>query len=181
MGKLIIAMNVSVDGYVDGVAGNLDMPAPGPELFNHWIEHVRGLSGSIYGRRMYEVMRYWDDDQPDWSDALRDFAVAWRRLPKWVVSSTLQTVGPNATLISGDIESQVHALKARTEGTISVAGPQIAGLMTELGLIDEYHLYIRPFVLGQGKPFFHQARPALRLVSSERIDEATVHLAYVPA
>jgi dihydrofolate reductase len=126
-------------------------------------------------------MRYWDDDHADWDEPRRQFALAWRKLPKWVVSRTLQSVGPNATLIAGDIETQVRELKARTQGTISVAGPELAGRMTEFGLIDEYHLLLRPFVLGQGKPFFHGARPPLRLISNELIDEETVHLAYEPA
>jgi len=181
MGKLILAMNVSLDGYVDDVAGGLVMPAPGPELFRFWIETVRAQSASIYGRRMYEVMRYWDRDDPNWSEPLREFASVWRAQPKWVVSSTLDGVGPNATLIGGDIEAQVRDLKDRTDGTISVSGPQIAGLMTWLGLIDEYHLVLRPFVLGQGKPFFHEARPPLRLISTARIDDETLHLVYASA
>jgi dihydrofolate reductase len=181
MGKLIFGMNVSLDGYVDGIEGNLDMPAPSEKLFDYWIETVRGQAGAVYGRRIYEVMRYWDDDHADWDGPRREFALAWRKLPKWVVSRTLTSVGSNATLISGDIETQVRAIKARTEGTISVAGPALAGLMTQFGLIDEYHLYFRPFVLGHGKPFFHGARPPLRLISSELIDDETVHLAYEPA
>ena len=75
----------------------------------------------------------------------------------------------------------MRALKDRTEGTISVAGPQIAGLMTELGMIDEYHLVLRPFVLGEGKPLFHAARPKLRLIASEQIDDETMDLTYAPA
>jgi len=181
MGKLILSMNVSLDGYVDDVAGNLVMPAPGPELFRFWIETVRSHAATIYGRRMYEVMRYWDQDDPSWNEPLREFAAVWRNQPKWVVSSTLDGVGPNAQLITGDIEARARDLKARTDGTISVSGPQIAGLMTRLGLIDEYHLVLRPFVLGQGKPFFHEARPPLRLISSRQIDDGTMHLAYAPA
>lgn len=176
MGKVIFGMNVSLDGYVD-----LVMPPPSPKLFSYWIDNVRGTAASVYGRRIYEDMRYWDDDHADWDEPRRQFALAWRKLPKWVVSRTLQSVGPNATLIAGDIETQVREIKARTQGTISVAGPELAGRMTEFGLIDEYHLLLRPFVLGQGKPFFHGARPPLRLISNELIDEETVHLAYEPA
>jgi dihydrofolate reductase len=181
MAKMILSMNVSLDGYVDDVAGALVMPAPSAEVFRFWIETVRAQSATIYGRRMYEVMRYWDQDDPNWSDALREFAEVWRKVPKFVVSSTLDSVGPNAALITGDIAAQVRDLKARTGGTISVSGPRIAGLMTELGLIDEYGMVLRPYVLGQGKPFFHGARPPLRLVSSERLDADTMHLVYVPA
>lgn len=181
MGKLILGMNVSLDGYVDDLAGGLVMGPPSQKHFNYWIETIQGLAGSIYGRRMYEVMRYWDEDHPEWDEALRTFAIAWRKLPKWVVSRARSSVGPNATLITGDIETQVRGLKARIGGTISVSGPELAGLMTRLGLIDEYHLHLRPFVLGRGKPFFHEARPPLRLISNAMIDEDTVHLVYVPA
>ena len=180
MGKLVFGMNVSLDGYVDAVGGNLVMPAPGPELFRYWIEAVGRLTATNYGRRMYEVMRYWDDDHAEWTEPLREFAEAWRRGPKWVVSRTLSELGPNATLITGDIDAQVRDLKARTDGTISVSGPQIAGLMTSLGLIDEYHLVLRPYVLGAGKPFFRDTRQPLRLVSSDRIDDETVRLTYLP-
>lgn len=181
MGKMILSMNVSVDGYVDDLGGNLVMPRPSPEVFDFWIRAVRGHAATIYGRRMYETMRYWDDDHPDWTEPLHEFAEAWRRVPKWVVSGTLPSVGPNATLVTGDIAAQLRELKGRTDGTISVSGPQIAGLMTQLGLIDEYHLVVRPFVLGAGKPFFHDARPTLRLLSSELLDDETVRLVYAPA
>ncbi len=181
MGTLILGMNVSLDGYVDGVDGQLDMPPPGEKLFRFWIDAVRGYAGSIYGRRMYEVMRYWDDDHAEWDGPRREFAGAWRAQPKWVVSGTLSAVGPNATLIAGDTEAKVRAIKARTEGVISVSGPRIAGLMTELGLVDQYQMILRPYVLGRGKPFFHGARPPLRLVASERLDDETVRLVYEPA
>jgi dihydrofolate reductase len=180
MGKLILGMNVSIDGYVDDLAGTLVMPAPSRKHFEYWIETIRSHAGAVYGRRMYEVMRYWDEDHGDWDASRREFAAVWRKLPKWVVSRTLSKVGPNATLISGDVEPQIRAITARTDGTLSVSGPELAGLMTKAGLIEEYHLHVRPFVLGRGKPFFHEARPPLRLVSSTLIDDDTVHLIYVP-
>lgn len=180
MGKLILRMNVSIDGYVADPAGNLVMGAPSRKHHDYWTEAIRDHAGALYGRRMYEVMRYWDDDHEEWDASLREFAAVWRALPKWVVSSTLSDLGPNATLVSGDIETQIRALIARTDGTISVSGPELAGFMTRLGLIEEYHLHLWPFVLGTGKPFFHGARPPLRLVSSALIDDDIVHLVYVP-
>ncbi|MEJ2667826.1 MAG: hypothetical protein P8Z81_12135 [Deinococcales bacterium] len=68
MAKLVFGMSQSLDGYVAGVTGELEIPPPGPELFRHFYEWVRGLAGSVYGRRVYEVMRYWDEDRPEWSD-----------------------------------------------------------------------------------------------------------------
>jgi dihydrofolate reductase len=174
MAKLIFGMNQSLDGYVDHQAF-----APGPGLFRHWIEHARSLAGSIYGRRTYEVMRYWDDEHADWDAAERDFAVAWRNQPKWVVSRTLKSVGPNATLVSDDIEAVVRRLKAEHVGEIAVAGPEMARSLADL--IDEYRLYLHPVVLGRGKPFFAGPRPPLRLLASDRMGEDVVRLTYSPA
>lgn len=176
MAKLVFGMNQSLDGYVDHTGF-----APGPVLFRHFIEQAQGQAGSVYGRVMYEIMRYWDDEQPDWDDEERAFALAWRRQPKWVVSRTLTSVGPNATLVKDDLVSAIRALKAGREGEIEVAGPNLAKRLTELGLIDEYRIYLHPVVLGQGKPYFAGPRPPLRLISHERIGEDVLRLTYVPA
>jgi dihydrofolate reductase len=135
----------------------------------------------VYGRRMYEVMRCWDEDFPEWGAEERDFAAAWRSQPKWVVSRSLKSVGPNATLVGHDIEAAIRALKAQLVGEIEVAGPDLARSLTDLGLIDEYRLYLRPIVLGRGKPFFAGPRPPLRLVASDLIGEDAIRLTYVPA
>ncbi len=111
MAKLVFGMNQSLDGYVDH-----EQMETGPALFRHWIEHVRALSGSVYGRRMYETMRYWDEDRPEWSAERREFAAAWRHQPKWVVSRSLTSVGPNATLVEDDVEVLIRSLKARLAG-----------------------------------------------------------------
>jgi dihydrofolate reductase len=176
MAKLIFGMNLSLDGYVDH-----EEMSTGPTLFRHWTEHVRDLTGSVYGRGMYEAMRYWDEDRPEWSAERHKFAAVWRRLPKWVVSRSLKSVGPNATLVSDDIETVIRGLKDRLDGEITVSGPDLAGRLTDLGLIDEYRLYFHPVVLGRGKPFFAGPRPRLRLVANEIIDEDIVRLTYVPA
>ena len=175
MAKFISGMNVSLDGYVDHEAF-----APGILLFRHWIGIVRDLTASVYGRRLYEVMRYWDADDPAWSPDHRAFAEAWRKLPKWVVSGTLTSVGPNATLISNDIEANLRRLKTDLAGEVSVGGTLLAHYAGDIGLIDEYQLYFRPVVLGGGKPFFAGPRPPLRFVSSELIGEDAMRLRYVP-
>lgn len=161
MAKIVFGMNLSLDGYVDHQEF-----APDAVLFRHWIEQVRGVAGSVYGRRMYEVMRYWDEDHPEWTPEQREFAVAWRRQPKWVVSRSLQSVGPNATLVADDVEAVIRGLKAELDGEIAVSGPELARSLTDLGLVDEYRLYLHPVVLGRGKPFFAGARPRLRLVAA---------------
>lgn len=176
MAKLVFGMNQSLDGYVD----HLEF-APGPELFRHFIEQTRDQTGSVYGRRLYEVMRYWDDDDPAWDAAERDYAAAWRRHPKWVVSRSLKSVGPNATLVGDDVGAVIRGLKAELAGEIQVGGPELARSLADLGLIDEFRIYLRPVVLGRGKPFFAGARPPLRLVANDLIGEDAIRLTYVPA
>ena len=175
MAKLVFGLNQSLDGYVEHTNFS-----PSPVLFRHFIEQVRGLAGIVYGRRMYEIMRYWDEDQ-DWDAEERDFATVWRRQPKWVVSRSLKSVGRNATLVGDDLEAVIRGLKAQIAGEIDVGGPELAQSLTDLGLIDEYRLYLHPVVIGHGKPFFAGPRPPLRLVSSDRIAGDVMRLTYVPA
>jgi dihydrofolate reductase len=165
-----------LDGYVDHTAF-----APCPTVFRHFIEQVRNQAGSVYGRRLYDVMRYWDEDHPEWDAAEHEFAAAWRSQPKWVVSRSLQSVGPNATLVGNDVEAAIRGLKAQLVGEIGVGGPELARSLSDLGLIDEYRLYLHPVVLGRGKPFFAGPRPRLRLVASDPLGEDVIRLTYVPA
>jgi dihydrofolate reductase len=176
MAKLVFGMNQSLDGYVDHTRF-----APDPTLFRHFVEEAKGQAGSVYGRKVYELMRYWDDDQPEWGADQQAFAAAWRKQPKWVVSRSLKSVGPNASLVEGDLEGAIRKLKAERDGEIEVAGPDLAKSLTELGLIDEYRIYLHPVVLGHGTPYFGAPRPPLRLVSSDRIGEDVLRLTYVPA
>jgi dihydrofolate reductase len=175
MAKLVFGLNQSLDGFVDHTEF-----APDPALFRHFIEQVRGMAGCVYGRRMYEVMRYWDEERSDWDSEEIEFAAAWRNRPKWVVSRSLKSVGPNATLVEDDLEAVICGLKARLDGEIEVGGPELAQGLTDLGLVDEYRLYLHPVVLGHGKPFFAGPRPPLRLVASELIGDV-IRLTYVPA
>ena len=177
MAKLVFALNQSLDGYVD----HLKLGPPAPSAFRHFIEHMRGLTGCIYGRGLYEIMRYWDEDLPDWDAEDRDLAAAWRSKPKWVVSRSLKTVGPNATLIADDFETVIRKLKTELAGQMDVGGPVLAQSLSEAGIIDEYQLYLRPIVLGSGKPFFAGPRPPLHLLASDRIAEDLIRLTYVPA
>jgi dihydrofolate reductase len=180
MAKLVFGMMQSLDGYIAGVAGGPQLPAPGDQLSRHFNDHLRAHAGMVYGRRIYEVMRYWDDDQPDWDAVERAFAIAWREKPKWVASRTLKDVGPNATLIRDD----ASAFRAQTEGRkrrrnrrrrTRTSPP---GSLTASRLIDEYRLYFRPVVLGRGKPYFAGPVPALRLVDTEPVGEDAARLTY---
>lgn len=176
MAKLVFGMNQSLDGYVDHMAF-----APGPKLFRHFIDQARQQAGSIYGRRLYEIMSYWDEDHAEWDDAEREFAAAWRGQPKWVVSNSLRSVGPGATLIEGVLEAAIRQLKAEVEGEIEVGGPDLARSLTDLDLIDEYRIYLHPVVLGHGTPYFAAPRPPLRLMGADEMGEDVIRLTYVPA
>ncbi len=181
MGRLIFGMMQSLDGYIDGTAGDVQLGPPGPILSRYFADYVRGLDGLLYGRRLYEVMRYWDEDQPGWDEIEHDFAQAWRPKPKWVASRSLTSVGPNATLVEGDVCDFAAKLKSERDGDIDVAGAELANVLSAAGLIDEYRLYFRPYVLGAGKPFFAGPLPPLRLVKHDAIGEDAVRLTYVPA
>jgi dihydrofolate reductase len=175
MATLVFGMNQSLDGYVDHTAFS-----PGPALFRHFIDEAQKQAGSIYGTRMYEIMRYWDDEQPEWNADEAAFAAAWRAQTKWVVSRSLQSVGPNARLVGPDLEGAIRALKAGPDGEIEVAGPQLAQQLTALGLIDEYRIYLHPVVIGKGQPYFAGPRPPLRLIAHDYIAEDVVRLRYAP-
>src|SRR5947207_14525005 len=105
MARLVFGMNQSLDGYVDHVAF-----APSPTLFRHFIEEAQRQARSVYGRQMYEVMRYWDDDHPEWDAEEHAFAPARRNHPKWVVSRSLKSLGHNAGLVRADLERAIHEL-----------------------------------------------------------------------
>jgi len=175
--KLVYGLSQSLDGYVD----HMKLGPPAPAAFGHFIGLVRSATGLIYGRRTYEIMRYWEEDLPDWDAEDREFAVAWRSQPKWVVSRSLKSVGPNSTLVANDFEKVIRKLKADLAGEIQVAGPVLAQSLTEAGLIDEYRLYLRPVVLGGGQPFFAGPRPPLHLAASDLIADDMIRLTYVPA
>lgn len=135
----------------------------------------------VYGRRMYQIMRYWDEDRAGWSAEEHEYAMAWRSQPKCVVSRSLKSAGPNAILVADDIDALIRGLKAQLVGDIEAGGPDLAAALTDLGLIDEYRLYLHPVVLGSGKPFFSGPLPSLRLVANELIAEDIIRLTYAPA
>lgn len=177
MAKLVFGMNVSLDGYVDH-----EKFGPDATLFRHFVDQAREQTGAIYGRRLYEIMAYWDAEHPEWDAAEREFAQAWRAQHKWVVSRSLTSVGPNATLVPGDdVAAAVRRIKAEVAGEIEVGGPRLARSLGELGLIDAYRLYLHPVVLGGGDPYFAAPRPPLRLEAHERIGPDVIRLTYVPA
>ena len=159
-------MNQSLDGYVDHMAF-----APSPALFRHFVTEAEGQTGSIYGRGIYEIMRYWEQDRPEWGVDEQAFAAAWRRQRKWVASRSGAVLGPHADPVTGDLETAIRAIRDGQEGEIE---------LTALGLIDEYRIYLHPVVLGGGQPYFAGPRPPLRLSSCTRMAGDVLRLCYVP-
>lgn len=176
MAKLIYGLNQSLDGYVDH---DHEAFSTSPALLRFHTNETERMAGAIYGSTMYGLMRYWDDDQPAWDAGAMAYAKAWRKMPKWVVSNSLASVGPNATLVTDQLESAIRSLKAEYEGDFEVAGTKLAQSLTNLGLIDEYHIYLHPVVLGSGTPYFAGPRPPLRLASHKEIDDNVIKLVYL--
>ena len=182
MARLIYGMMQSLDGYVAGPPDGPQLPPPGEALHRVFNQQMRHVTGLLYGRRMYEMMRYWDQDQSTAPEVARDFALWWRKKTKWVVSRGLPKLGYNASLISGPLQRAVEVLKAELPGEIEVAGPELAASLSALGLIDEYHFYLVPVVLGGGKPFLMgSVVPPLRAAGAEELPDGVMKLRYVKA
>jgi dihydrofolate reductase len=187
MRRIVYALMVSLDGYVEGPDGGLGWSAPSEELHRHFNDmYLSGeIDTSLYGRRLYENMAaYWPtaDENPSAPDVEVEFARAWKVLPKVVFSTTLASVGWNASLEREVVRERILELKARPGGDMDVGGADLAATFMRLGLIDDYRLYVHPVVLGGGKPMF----PAdvaldLELVGSRTFEGGVVMLHYRPA
>ncbi len=176
-------MMTSLDGYIAGPDGEISLPVPEGDLHRHFNDIMKQTSIELCGRRMYEVMRFWDgpDGKTSASEVERDFASSWRETPKIVFSTTLRDVGPNARLMHGDAENVARSLKLETEGYISVGGAALAAHLARAGLIDEYRLYMHPVVLGGGKPYFQSGLSlTLKPLGTERLTQGVTLLRYAP-
>lgn len=187
MRKVVYAQMVSLDGFVEGPDGELDWSAPGEELHQHFNDQylTGAIDTSLYGRRMYENMAaYWPTVEPNGSapDVEIEFARAWKRLPKIVFSTTLETVGWNATLAREVIPEEIEVLKTQPGGDIDLGGAGLAATFIRRGLVDEYRLYVHPVVLGGGTPMFPPGeRLDLRLVETRTFRCGVVLLRYLAA
>jgi dihydrofolate reductase len=154
--NVIYSMGVSLDGFIAGPAGDIDWSAPDPERHQFHNDQTRGLGVHLCGRRLYEVMSYWDTaaKDPALGGVEREFASIWTKLPKIVFSSTLDSVGPNARLASESLADEIETLKRQPGGDIAIGGAGLASAATRLGLIDEYRLFLNPVLVGGGTPFF---------------------------
>jgi dihydrofolate reductase len=182
MGKLIYSMNVSLDGFIADQDGEIAVPPPDEELHRFHNDQVRELGAHLCGRRLYEVMAVWDtyaDENPSGPEHMLDFADVWKRVPKYVFSTTLEQVGPNATLVTGEVGERVATLKRELDGTVAVGGAGLAASLIELDLVDEYRPVICPVTVGGGTSYLpRDTRLDLRLLETREFASGAVYLRY---
>jgi dihydrofolate reductase len=174
---------VSLDGYIANAKGEIGLPPPEEALHRHFNEQQERATLSIYGRRMYEMMRYWEDadQKPESSPVEVEFARAWQKTPKLVVSTTLTSVGPNARLLKTGVEDEVRKLKAELSGQLDVSGAKLANCLIRAGLVDEFRLYFMPVVLGGGTPYFGLGTElTLEPLGSESLPQGVTLLRFRP-
>lgn len=185
MGKLIYALNVSLDGYTESPAGSLDWANVDEELHVWFNDRAREVNASLYGRRMYDTMAaYWPtaESDPDATPAEIDFARIWNATPKVVFSSTLDSVASNSRLVRGgsDVGEELARLRTEFHGDLDVSGATLASAFIKRGLVDEYQLIVHPVVLGGGKPFFPELETPirLRLTETKTFESGVVYYGY---
>lgn len=182
MGKVVYSLTASLDGFIAGPDGDIGWSVPSDELHRFHNERVRKVGVQLMGRRLYEVMTYWDTalEDPSLGPTEREFAHIWQALPKVVFSTTLETVQGNARLATGTIAEEVARLRDEPGGDIAVGGAGLASACIELGLVDEFQLFVSPTVLGAGTPYFPPGmeRIELELLETRTFASRIVYLRY---
>jgi dihydrofolate reductase len=180
--RLIYSAITSLDGYVADAAGNFDWAAPDDELHSFVNDLERPVGTYLYGRRMYEVMAFWETAHtlPDEPAVMRDFATIWQAANKIVYSRTLTVASTARTRLERDFDPEaVRQMKTEAERDISVGGPDLAAHAIKAGLVDEYHLFITPVVVGGGKRSLpNDVRVDLDLIDERRFASGAIHLHY---
>jgi dihydrofolate reductase len=180
MGKLIYAANTSLDGYVEDETGSFDWSVPDEEMHAFWNDHERHIGTSLYGRRMYESMRVWEDD--DWlagePAVVREYAQIWRDADKVVYSTTLDAVSTARTRIERQFDPEaVRRLKEASSSDLSVGGAALGAEAFRHGLVDECVLVLCPVLVGGGKPALPRGvRIDLELLDQGRIGDGMVYV-----
>jgi dihydrofolate reductase len=183
MRKVIYGLNLSLDGFIEDRNGSLNWSNPDEELHKHFNELESTFDFHLYGRGLYENMAaFWPtaDEDPSAPDFVIEYARIWKSIPNVVFSTSLDQVGWNSRLVRGNIAGEVNQLKEGPGKDLSVAGAGLASTFMQLGLIDEYWLYVHPVILGGGKPMFHQLHDKinLKLVETRTFGSGVVLLRY---
>lgn len=181
MAKLIYTAITSLDGYVADETGNFDWAAPDDELHAFFNDFERPIGLHLYGRRLYQVMTFWEtaDDDPELPPIERDYAQVWQAADKVVYSRTLTEVSSARTRIERELEPDaVRRLKSAADRDLSIGGAELAGQALAAGLVDECHLFLHPVIVGGGTPALPPGlRTDLELMTQEQIGQV-VHLHY---
>ncbi len=182
MAKLIYTATTSLDGYTEDEEGNFDWAAPDQEVHSFVNDLLRPIGTYLFGRRMYETMVYWETAHalPDQPAIAYDFARIWRAADKIVYSRTLETVSSAKTRIERDFDAEaVQQMKLTAGCDINVGGPELAAHAIEAGLVDDFHLFVVPIVIGGGKRYLpNNVRVKLELLAERRFGSGTVYLHY---
>jgi len=186
MRKVIYSTGVSLDGFIAGPGGEIDWSAPDEELHRFHNEQTRELGVQLCGRRLYEVMVYWEtaeEENPSAAEHELEFARIWKDLPKIVFSTTLERVEGNARLARDGLVEEISRLRDEPGGDVAVGGAGLASTLIGLGLVDEYRLFVSPVVLGGGTPYFPalDGRIDLELVETRTFGSRVVYLRYLRA
>lgn len=182
MGRLIYSMIVSLDGYVADESGHFGWAEPDAAVHSFINDRERSVGTYLYGRRMYEIMSWWETTGglSDAPSHIQDFATLWRAADKVVYSSTLPGVSTARTRLERDFDlDAVRSMKTATERDISISGPTLASVAVAAGLVDEYQLYISPVIVGGGlRAFLDGAKQDLELLGEHRFSNGFVYLNY---
>jgi len=179
---LIYSAITSLDGYVADENGNFDWAAPDEEM-HRFVNDLERLVGTyLYGRRMYEVMEFWETAHtlPDQAPLIQDYAEIWQAADKIVYSRTLETVTTAKTRLEKEFDPEaVRQMKVLAGRDLSVGGPDLAAQAIKAGLVDEYHLFVTPIIVGAGNQALpDDVRVNLELMDEHRFDGGVVHLHY---
>jgi dihydrofolate reductase len=182
MRKLIYSMGVSLDGFIKGPDGGFDWAAPDEELHRFHNQQMRETGASLYGRRLYETMTYWETagENPSATDYELEFARLWKDTPRIVFSKTLEKVEGNARLATDGVAEEVAKLKEQPGEDLAVGGAGLASTCIRLGLVDEYRLFVNPVVVGGGTPYFPALDETidLELVETRTFGSRVVYVRY---
>jgi len=182
MRKVIYSMGVSLDGFIAGPGGEIDWSAPDEELHRFHNQQTRELGVHVSGRRLYEVMAYWEtaEENPSATEYELEFARIWKALPKIVFSKTLDKVEGNARLARDGVAEEVARLKEQSGKDVAVGGAGLASTLIKLDLVDEYRLFVSPVLVGGGTPYFPalQERLDLELVETRTFGSRVVYVRY---
>jgi dihydrofolate reductase len=183
MRKVIYSMMVSLDGFIETPNREIDWHIIDEELHKHVNDRQSAIDTYLYGRRMYELMAdFWPtaDADPSAQDYIVEWARIWKNMPKIVFSKTLEHVEWNARLVRDNVAEEIVKLKQQPGKDMAVSGSDIAHTLIQLGLVDEFELYVNPIILGGGKPMFQPRSNAikLRLIETRAFNSGVVLLSY---